>query len=95
MGEHIVGSFDWHVAGEAFFVQGLVASFAVPKSPNPQPAVAAYFFESLTRTWMFTGDPATKAWMRPKTWLSSSDGTRFQCSATMIEPSGNGSLPSR
>jgi len=36
MGEHIVGSFDWHVAGEAFFVQGLVASFAVPKVPEPR-----------------------------------------------------------
>jgi hypothetical protein len=61
------------------------------KSANPQPPVAAYFFESLTMTCIFTGVPATKAWIWPKTLLSSSDGTRLQCSATMIAPSGKGS----
>ena len=92
---HVVASFDWYVAREAFFVQRLVAGFAVPKVPESPAAGCGVLLESLTMTCRFTGDPATKACTRPKTWLSSSDGTRFQCSATMIAPSGNGSLPSR
>src|SRR5262249_9136189 len=71
------------------------------KSANPQPPVAAYFFESLTINCTFTADPATKDW-RPapgkplaKTLLFSSDEPSFQCSAAIIVPSGNRSLPSR
>ena len=44
MGEHIGGSFDWYVAGEALFVQGLVASFAVPKVPEPPAARCGALF---------------------------------------------------
>ena len=34
-----------------------IGGFAVGKSPNPQRPVEAYFFESLTMTCIFTGDP--------------------------------------
>jgi len=42
------------VAGEARLVQRLVAGFAVPEVGEPQPSVAAYFFESLTMNWTFS-----------------------------------------
>jgi hypothetical protein len=54
-GEDIVAIFRRLVAGEAGLVQRLVARLAVLKVNEPQPPVAAYFFESLTMNCIFTG----------------------------------------
>jgi hypothetical protein len=40
-------------------VQRLVARLSILKVSEPQPPVAAYFFESLTMNCTFTGDPIT------------------------------------
>ena len=46
--ENVVVSFGRHVASEAGLMQRLVARLSVLEVTNPQPPVAAYFFESLT-----------------------------------------------
>jgi hypothetical protein len=48
MGKDKVAIFGKLVAGEAGFVHASSAGLPSLKSANPQPPVAAYFFESLT-----------------------------------------------
>jgi hypothetical protein len=58
-----------------------------------QPPVAAYA-ESLPN-WTLTADPTTKIerrGMHRQDFAAASDGTRVQCCAAMIVPSGNGSF---
>ena len=62
------------------------------KSAKPHPPDVAYFVESLTMTCIFAEIQQRKPGREPKTLLSSSEGIRFQCNATMIAPSGNGSF---
>ena len=47
----------WH--GKQVSCSALSPGFPFVKSANPQPPVAAYFFESLTMNWTLTGDPIT------------------------------------
>ena len=75
MSEDEVLSLGLSVAGEAGFHEGLLAGFAVLEVSEPQPPVAANFFEPLTMNRMFVAAPGTKDCSWPKTLLFSGDGT--------------------
>jgi hypothetical protein len=85
------------VAGRASFQERLVARFAVcVKVAEPPASSRGVLCGVLDHKLNVGADPGTKDWSwRPKTLLFSSEGTKVQCKAAMIAPSGNGSFPSR
>src|SRR5580658_2085750 len=58
-GEDVARSFAGKWQGKQASCSALSPGFLSVKSANPQPPVAAYFFESLTMNCTFTRDPIT------------------------------------